>query len=289
VSTIAVSGYATFDYAMALCHPLQVNQTAVVKRRLSHPWPRQGGCAPNIARGLLAEGHQAALVTWLGSDDLGSMYLNDLRLEGIGVEGVEIMVDARTACTYLLYDDDGSTSCILDMSDHVSTGLTESQWRVLNTADWMCVTVGPRHATSELLTRLRPDIPLVFSVKADHDAFPPQLMRKCLERAAIVALNNAERGFLEASVGAGYLRQVAKGGTIFIETRGAHGVRIVVAGAEEIVPVKPVIAKDTTGAGDRFLAAVIAALANSQERYEPKVVKNAVRSGIAAARTYLLA
>ncbi len=69
-----------------------------------------------------------------------------------------------------------------------------------------------------------------------------------------------------------------------IETRGVAGVAIYDGRGEELVPVEPLAADDTTGAGDAWVGGFLAAYA---ARGAP--LREAVRAGVESARAMLAA
>ena len=53
---VAVLGYASADRSVAISALPAPDATAIVRRRLSQPWPRLGGCGPQIAAQLARGG-----------------------------------------------------------------------------------------------------------------------------------------------------------------------------------------------------------------------------------------
>lgn len=287
MTSIVVSGYASLDHAMAVDRAPLPDRTAVVRQRLSRPWPGQGGCGPTVARGVAAAGCAAELVSWFGDDALGVAYVDDLRAAGVGVTGVDVRAGGRTACSWLLYDPDGGTTCIYDPGDHRPDALTSSQRRLVGAADWVVLTVGPRDVNRQIVD-LAGHARLVLAVKADPDAFPADLVRTCLGRAAVVAFSRGERAFLEEAAGQRGLAAYAPG-RLLIETLGVDGVRVVTDGHERMLRVDPVATTDTTGAGDTLLANALAALTDHADwPPDPGAASAAVANGIDAARAFLL-
>lgn len=280
--TVAVSGYAALDYAMRTDPFAGSDRTTIVRDRLSAPWPGRGGVA-HLARALTASGVRTEVISWVGPDAEGRAYMADLAAEGVGTTGVA-QVGSRTPAAYLFYDDDGRTRCFYDPGDGAVDRLTEAQRAVVDRADWLCVAVGPRRVTAELLRRFPSERPLAWAVKADTDAFPAPLVRALLERARVASCSRHERSLLVAAADADDPYAVCPEDTLVIETRGADGVWFRVGGTEWLVATEPVGDTDTTGAGDSFLAGVLTHLVSS-----PKDAAGAVDAGIAAARDLLLA
>lgn len=256
---VAVSGYAGLDHAMLVPRLPATDTTAIVQRRLSDPWPGWGGCGPYVARRLAAEGLATRLVTWLGDDDGGHAYRALLRREGVGVDGVALSATAPTPTTYLFYEEGGRSVCFYDPGAARDAGLGTAQREALAAADWLVLTVGPRPAAEALLEG-RGQRRLVWAVKADPDACPPPLVRRCLAAASVVALSAGERRFLEAATAPDDPFALLPPDAVVFLTDGGRGVHVRAGGREALVPVDALPTRDTTGAGDTFLAGALAAL-----------------------------
>jgi ribokinase len=279
---VVVTGYASLDHVMGVQALPGTNQTAIVEGRLSRAWPRQGGCAPNVARGITAAQIPTELVTWLGDDAEGEHYLRDLREDGVGTRGVSVRQGEHTASTYLFYAADGGSMCFYDPGGVRSLGLSEVQQKLVVEADWLCVTVGPRGVSEDLLQAVPESVKVVWSVKADPDAFPPPVVRALLARSVAVVFSHGERPFLKESVSPQDPLWLVSDGALVVETRGESGVSVLAAEDEHTYPVEPVPVADPTGAGDAFVAGMLARLVRRPGDHE-----GAVLGGIEAARHFL--
>jgi ribokinase len=257
--TVAVVGYASLDRAMALSTAPGPAGTALVRRRLSRPWPAPGGLA-YLAATLATAGIAAEAVSWVGRDDDGTSYTAELRRRGVGVRGIAAGCD-RTPSTYLFYSPDGGTTCVYDPGDQHPERLNEGQREVLAGSTWVCLMVSPRGVVTDVLDGLDPTANLVWTVKADPDAFPPELVRRILARADVVTFNAGERAFLERAAGPGGLAAAAAPDTLLVETSGGATVRYWTgAGTPVTRTFTPVDVADTTGAGDAFCGGLVARL-----------------------------
>jgi ribokinase len=269
---VSVLGYASADHCVQVEALPAPDATAIVRRRLSRPWPRLGGCGPEIAAHLAAAGVDAAALTWVGRDDVGRALLGQLEAAGARTSGV-VVDGQRSPESFIVYDGAGRTLCFYDPGD-TSRRLSSGQRALIAAAELVCLTVAPAEATSAALDATPDRARLVWSVKADADAYPPELIERLLARADLVAMSAGERAFL----GGAEPREDA----IVIETRGPEGVRWTHRGVSGDMGVARIAVHDTTGAGDALVAGVIAALLR-----DPDDVPAAVAAGIESSRALL--
>jgi ribokinase len=274
---VTVSGYASADHCVLVDAFPATDGTAIVRRRVSRPWPRLGGCGPQIAAQLAAAGLPTACVTWLAPDAFGGALLTQLDHSGAETGGV-VVAGTRTAEAFIAYDAGGRSACFYDPGDATRDDLTPAQRALVARADLVCLTVGPAGATRAALDALGAGARLVWSVKADPDAYPRELVERLLARADVVALSAGERAFLEQRAPGQEPREDA----IVIETRGADGVYWRRGAAAGHVPVRRIEVRDTTGAGDALVAGAIAQLVRDADD-----VPAAVAAGIDRSRALL--
>ncbi len=276
--SIVVTGYASLDYSMRLDSPPQADRTATVLSRPAE-WPRVGGSPAYVATALVASGvRDAAPVSWVGADAEGERYRSGLAADGVRTDGISVR-PGRTPVCILAYPPDGRCYCLYDPALTSLAGLDESQRVLLAEAEVICVTVGPTKATWEALRLARPDTALVWAVKADPRAVPPDLAQALAARADVVIFSSGEAEFAAEAFAAadGPDRDPLR-----IETRGREGVAYMQNGATRVVPVDPVQTDDSTGAGDTFVGGFLAAWMKTGD------VGTAIEAGAMAARALLL-
>jgi sugar/nucleoside kinase (ribokinase family) len=169
---VTVVGYASADRAVRVDALPAPDTTAVVRRRLSRPWPRLGGCAPLIAVHLARAGVPAACATWVAADAPGRGLLEALRAAGVDVAPVAVG-GTRTAESFLVYDAPGRAACFYDPGDAVAGELAPPQRAAVAGAAVVCLAVGPAPVTAATLDAAAADALVVWAVKADPDAYPP--------------------------------------------------------------------------------------------------------------------
>jgi ribokinase len=272
---VAVVGYASMDHAMACDEFRGTAGTTLVRSRLSDPWPGIGGIA-HAARALAAAGHEVHAITWVGSDEPGSEYVDRLSSYRVHTDGVS-PDGARTPSCYLFYGTDGGTVVVYDPGDRGDHSLSGEQREILAGCDWICLLVGPRPVTLDVLDLLDGHQRLAWGVKGDPNAYPPDVVHRLLPRACVISFSAAERGFLPRT-----LRQHARPDALLCETHGPAGVRFWRGDLHDTVQGAPIDAIDTTGAGDTFFAGTVACLID-----RPNATRAAVERGVAAATDLL--
>ena len=119
----------------------------------------------------------------------------------------------------------------------------------------------------------------MWSVKADADAYPPDLVAALLDARRRGRLARGERAFLERQAPGAHRAPDA----LVIETRGRRRRALGVARPSSAdVAVEPVRTADTTGAGDAFVAGAVAHLTR-----RPEDAAGAVQAGVRASRALL--
>jgi ribokinase len=279
MTAIVVTGYASLDYAVRLDRTPKADATATI---LSRPieWPRLGGSPAYVACALVAAGlSDVKPVSWIGEDTDGARYSAALASRGIAVDGIALR-PGRTPVCILSYQPDGGCHCYYDPGLDKPLTLDTRQRELVAAAQWVCLTVGPAEATAQALAAARPQAQVAWAVKADPRAVPPDLAAAIAARADIIAWSRGEAPFVAealASAATGRRR-------LLVETRGRDGVVLLFDGHEEIVPVEPLVAEDTTGAGDTFLGGMLAALVVNRQD-----LAGAVAAGAQAVRAMLMA
>jgi sugar/nucleoside kinase (ribokinase family) len=268
---VAVLGYASADHCVAVS-ALPAPDTTAIAGRLSAPWPRLGGCGPQIARRLALLAVPARCLTWVAPDALGSELLAQLQAAGSATDGV-VVAGTRTAESYIAYDERGRSLCFYDPGDAHADGLGDEQREAVASADVVCFTVAPAAATREALDAVPHSATVVWSVKADPDAYPSDLVARLLSRADVVAWAEGERHFVDGD---------PRDDALVVETRGARGVAWRRGRRSGELAVEPMRVADTTGAGDALVAGVIAQLLRDPEDEEA-----AVAAGIDSSRALL--
>jgi ribokinase len=277
----ACLGYASLDHVVALNRPIEPGVTSLVARRHSPPAGRLGGCAANIAVGLVQEDVDVDLISWVGDDCEGERVLDNLQAGSVGVEGVVRDPERRTGVTWLSLAPSGESYCVYDPGGAPPAKLTDRQEERLAAARWMVVTVGPPDPCAQALDLLGESSRLLWAVKADPASFPPDLARRLAARADVIVHNQEETAFLGDALGK-HWADLASPDALSVQTLGAGGVRYSRgATTDEVRLGEPIDVADSVGAGDRFCAGLLARLIDELDPLE------AIRAGIESARSLL--
>ncbi len=259
----------------------------------------QGGSAANTARWLARLGTRTTLVCAVGRDGPGRALVETLSAHGVTVRAAR-PVGARTARIGIVVDASGDRSFVADrgaadllVPTHLrpawfrgagvlhlpaysllgaplavarGTGLARDAGAsvTLDLASSAPLLDRGRHAAERLVLDLAPD--LLFSTVGEAGAF----------------LGDANVESLLAFAPAAVVKRGAAGATILVRRAGRTAVRLEVA-------TRPVVASDTTGAGDAFDAGFLAAWLAADRVTTPAAMRRAVMAGHRAATRHLAA
>lgn len=280
MTRIAITGYASLDHVVMLDGIPAPGRTTTIVDRPEEAWPRLGGSPAYVAAALAKGGVDAASpVTWVGDDEAGLSFRRHLDACHVATDGIAAIPGARTPMAILAYEPGGGCLCLYHPAIPGDLCLTQAQRRVVEQADWLCVTIGPTRATREALAALSAEAKLCWVVKDDPRAMPPDLAAALAVRADLICCSAAEAAFVERAL-AGCDKR--RDGQMLIETRGGEGAQVSAGGATVFVASEPLDITDPTGAGDTFAGGALAALAGGGT--DPVAI---VKAGHAAAHALL--
>lgn len=230
-----------------------------------------GGAPFNVACHLRATGTPVAMVSRIGSDRLGDEVLRRAARYGVTTDLVQVDTERATGFVRVDIDPSGNPSYEI---------LAPAAWDAIATSDALLRraanaraivfgTLAQRHATSrETIRKLwESDALIVFDVNLRAPFEDRDIVRESLRRADVVKLSGEElervaewftlRGDFEAKT-----RALAAEFTcdVVCVTRGSEGAALLHDGNFTEHPGYQVEVKDTVGAGDAFLAVLLAGL-----------------------------
>ena len=218
---------------------------------------RRGGTASNIAYTLALLGERPLLAAAVGAD-------YDADAAELAAEGVEVgtalrLDDVPTASGYITtdLDDNQITAFYPGAMAHAAA----IDLRRIDDVD--CVVVAPdapdamaAHVAQAVEIGAR----LVFAPAQQLPALPEEALRAGLERAWLVVGNDYELELIRSRTGRS-VDDIRRRGAIVAVTRGAEGSQLHSGDGIVIIPAaRPHALVDPTGAGDAYLAGLLAAL-----------------------------
>jgi 5-dehydro-2-deoxygluconokinase len=253
-----------------------------------------GGSSANIAVALVKQGCQAALLTRVSDDAVGRFCLAQLDSYGVDrnlvrVEGGEArnslaVVETRAEdCQSVIYR---NRAADFAMTDADVTAVDYAGFSALVTTGTVLAAEPSRGAAFRAFDLARAaGLPLVFDVDYRPYSWPSaEVAADVYSRAAalcdVIVGNDVEFGFMAGHPNRGLEKArelVAAGAQIVVYKMGEKGAVTLTPRAEFATGIYPTKALKPTGAGDSFLGAFIAGLADGLP------VREAVLRGSAAA------
>ncbi|MEO6527052.1 MAG: carbohydrate kinase [Gemmatimonadaceae bacterium] len=232
-----------------------------------------GGAPFNVACHLRAAGVPVSMVSRVGADRLGDEVLRRAARYGVGVDLIQVDTALPTGFVRVQVDDAGNPGYDI---------LAPSAWDAIETSEGLLSRAGKARAIvfgtlAQRDERSRRTIQRLWDASAlmvfDVNLRPPfedeELVRRSLRRADVVKLSEHElaqiakwtglRGTLQETMTA--VAETFECSVVCV-TRGGDGAALLHDGAFTEHPGFPVEVRDTVGAGDAFLAVLLAGLLN---------------------------
>lgn len=241
-----------------------------------------GGSSANTCAGLVKLGSHAALVTSVSNDAVGRFCVNRLRHYGVDTRYVRLVGgEARTSLA--VYE-----SCIEDFQNviyrngaadfEVTDGDVDAvaygEFTAAISAGTVFAAEPSRGATFRAFENSRAaGLPVIFDIDYRPYSWPsPKVAADVLSRAGemsdMIVGNDEEFGFMAGDMARGLDKArelAAERGRIVIYKMGERGA-ITLTGGEEIrTGIYPAQAVKPNGAGDSFIAGLLASLANGND------------------------
>jgi sugar/nucleoside kinase (ribokinase family) len=236
-----------------------------------------GGAPCNVTVGLARQGARVGLMTLVGPDDFGRFVRGHLAAEGVDVRGVGTHPSAKTGITFVAVSAAGDRSFLFFRHPSADQQIGEADVDAAAIARARIFHVGSstlsrepaRAATWKALAAARAAGCVVSTDPNwrphlwERPAEARPLLERLLAHSDIVKVSDDE---LEPMVGltdveAGARRIRALGPSLVLVTLGARGCYFDAAAGVGWSPGEAVPVVDTTGAGDAFVAGVLATLA----------------------------
>lgn len=221
-----------------------------------------GGKGANQAVAAARAGANVTFVARVGADELGEAALAGLSSEGIDVGHVGQDLDQATGVALIMVDEAGENAIAVapGANAHLSVEDVEAARAAIESADVLLTQLEtPLSAVERAAAIASAAGVAVILNPAPARRLPDSLMALI----DVLTPNEGEAAYLASegrpAAAASKLRYL--GATTVVVTLGAEGALIVAEGRESSVPGFPVVAVDTTAAGDAFNGSLAVSLA----------------------------
>lgn len=236
--------------------------------------PAPGGAPANVAVGLARLGVRSAFLGVVGADPFGRRLRSVLAEEGVDTRWLHEHPSVRTTLAFVGLDRSGSPDFVFYRHPGADQMLSGEMVRdvCFKGVRWLhfgtlSQTDSPaRESTLEAVSRaLEAGCRVSFDPNLRSDLWPdPQAVRDVVERSLpgvnLVKLSEGEARFLYGGVEDALPRFLARGVRLVAVTRGSGGALLVTPGAAASVRSPRTEVVDTTGAGDAFMASLLASM-----------------------------
>lgn len=259
--------------------------------------PHFGGAVANVAVGAARRGARVALAGGAGDDPWGSWLRDRLETERVGLEWFSLLPGATTPFAFVTVDASGEPAYTIygDAIDAAVDAVSGQLLEAVEACDALFLTsntlVGERGreitfaARDRALELGRPVIvdPNLRLHRWESDAEAASAARALVNGAFLIKCNAGEGRLLtgEDRPAAAAEGLVAGGAAHAIVTRGADGAVLRGGGLRADVPGAPAEPISTVGAGDTFMAVILARLAETS--FYPSAIAAAMPEAVVAA------
>ncbi|NNE80432.1 MAG: 5-dehydro-2-deoxygluconokinase [Silicimonas sp.] len=259
-----------------------------------------GGSSANIGTGICKLGGQAALVTRVSDDSIGSYCIN--RLQHYGVDTTHVgKVGGEYRNSLAVYESvvEGHRNVIyrngaadFQMNEDDVTAVDYGRFGALITAGTVFAAEPSRSATFQSFELAKAaGLPIIFDVDYRPYSWPSaQVASDVLTRAAMecdmIVGNDEEFGFIAGDYDKGLdkARSLSEGTVeIVIYKMGSEGAITFSGGKEIRTGIYPVDALKPTGAGDSFMAGLMTSLADGHD-LETAILRGSACASITVSR-----
>jgi fructokinase len=242
--------------------------------------PVPGGAAANVAVGLAKLGKKSAFIGKVGDEPFGHVLIDTLRQEGVDVDAIRKDNRARTALAFVTLAKDGErnfmfyrhpSADMLFMPDEVDRGLIEHA-PIFHFDSISLAAPQPREtalfaadqakASGKLISY---DVNLRLPLWSSADEARIGILDG-MARADVVKLSDDELDFMTGSRSPDAVGGIWREGLrLIVLSLGAAGCIAITERGEQSIPSIEIEAVDTTGAGDGFVAGLLAGISEQPD------------------------
>ena len=258
---VLTSGYVSMDHIIKIASPAKVGFTSLVTNK-SNARIFYGGCSVNIAYALSRLGMVSLPVLRVGGDWEENGFRAFLEEGGVPLDGITVLPEEATSVCYLLQDNNNDHITVFypgAMDGKYAGKMKEELFRGTRLG---VITVAPEKDNRKFFEKCRENqVPVVFGMKDDFDAFPETFLKELLTGSRIIFTNEVEREIIEKIYGFSDITELFEIGEaeIIVTTLGKDGSIYYIREKDGIrqekigiCPVEQVV--DATGSGDAYMA-----------------------------------
>lgn len=258
---VITSGYVSMDHIIKIAAPAKIGFTSLVTNK-DNSRIQYGGCSVNIAYALCRLGMKALPVLRVGGDYVSNGFRKFLEEGNVLLNGISVLENEITSICYLLQDNNNDHITIFYPGAMDGKFSGDMDGKLFERAKLGVITVASRQDNEEFFRQCRRhNVPVVFGMKDDFDAFPEMFLKKLLKGSKIIFTNEVERGIIEELYGFSNITELFKTGEadIIVTTIGKDGSicyeRTKDGFRTERIGVCPAgHVADATGSGDSYIA-----------------------------------
>lgn len=258
---VLTSGYVSMDHIIKIASPAKVGFTSLVTNK-SNARIFYGGCSVNISYALSKLGMVSLPVLRVGGDWEENGFRAFLEEGGVPLDGIKVLPEEATSVCYLLQDNNNDHITVFypgAMDGKYAAPMNEELFQGTRLG---VITVAPEKDNREFFSKCRENnVPVVFGMKDDFDAFPEAFLKELLTGSKIIFTNEVEREIIEKIYEFSDITELFGIGEadIIVTTLGKDGSICYIREEDGIrqerigiCPVEQVV--DATGSGDAYMA-----------------------------------
>ena len=258
---VLTSGYVSMDHIIKLKTPAKVGFTSIVENQSSAEI-FYGGCSVNIAYELCKLGIDAMPLIRVGRDYESTGFKSFLEEAKVPTRGVNIIEEDITGYCYLLQDNNNEHITIFypgAMDRKYSSGFKDELFKGVKIG---VITVASIDDNMDFFRKCQKfNIPIVFGMKDDMEAFPECFLKEILKESKIIFTNEVECEIIKHTNGITDIKELFIDGKvdILITTLGADGSICYIRKGEKIIEkriesirINNVV--DASGGGDAYMS-----------------------------------
>ena len=258
---VLTSGYVSMDHIIKLKTPAKVGFTSIVENQSSAEI-FYGGCSVNIAYELCKLGIDSMPLIRVGRDYESTGFKSFLEEAKVPTYGINIIEEDITGYCYLLQDNNNEHITIFypgAMDRKYSSGFKDEIFKGVKIG---VITVASIDDNMDFFRKCQKfNIPIVFGMKDDMEAFPEYFLKEILKESKIIFTNEVECEIIKHIKGISDIKELFIDGKvdILITTLGADGSICYIRKGEKIIEkriesirINNVV--DASGGGDAYMS-----------------------------------